>query len=82
MSDNYIIEIRPTSGGLTVQAGLVVRDGDRFRFFAATHVFDGLEGQLFPNPKAAEAAALRHMTDVKSFRSFQQKSLSFLPTIA
>jgi hypothetical protein len=60
MSDNYIIEIRPTSVGITVQAGIVVRDGHRFRFFAATHAFDPLEGQLFKSPKAAESAALRH----------------------
>jgi len=39
MSDNYIIEIRPKSAGVTVQAGVVVRDGGGFRFFAATHVF-------------------------------------------
>ena len=63
MSDNYIIEIRPKSIGVTVQAGIVVRDGHAFRFFAATHIFDALEGQLFKSPKAAEHAALRRVTD-------------------
>ena len=61
MFDSYIIEIRPRSVGVTVQAGIVVRDGRRFRFFAATYAFNGLEGQLFETPKAAEMAVLRHV---------------------
>lgn len=64
MFDNYIIEIRPK--GVTVQAGIVVRDGHRFRFFAATHAFNSLEGRLFKSPKEAEKAALRQVTDVTS----------------
>jgi hypothetical protein len=36
MSDNYIIEVRSKSLGITVRAGVVVRDGHRFRFYAAT----------------------------------------------
>jgi hypothetical protein len=63
MSDNYIIEIRPTAAA-TVQAGIVVRDGRGFRFFAATHAFNPLEGHLFKNPREAERAALRHVTGV------------------
>ena len=63
MSDNYIIEIRSRSLGITVEAGVVVRDGHRFRFYAATHAFNSLEGQLFKSPKAAEAAALRHIVE-------------------
>jgi acid phosphatase family membrane protein YuiD len=59
--DNYIIEIRPTAAA-TVQAGIVVRDGRGFRFFAATHAFNPLEGHLFKNPQEAERAALRHVT--------------------
>jgi hypothetical protein len=62
MSDNYIIEIRPNEAGITVQAGIVVRDGSGFRFFAATHAFNPLEGLLFKNPRAAEKAALRQVT--------------------
>jgi hypothetical protein len=61
MSDNYIIEIRPTAAA-TVQAGIVVRDGRGFRFFAATHAFNPLEGHLFKNPREAERAALRRVT--------------------
>jgi hypothetical protein len=60
MSDNYIIEVRSKSFGITVEAGVVVRDGDRFRFYAATHAFNSLEGQLFESPKAA---ALRHIVE-------------------
>lgn len=64
MFDNYIIEIDPASAGITVQAGLVVRDGPGFRFFAATRAFDRLDGQLFANPKAAEQAALHCVAKV------------------
>jgi len=59
MSDNYIIEIRPKPAGHTVQAGIVIRDGQSFRFFAAADAFYVLERRLFKNPKAAEEAALR-----------------------
>jgi hypothetical protein len=55
MYDTYIIETRKGA------AGIVVRDGHGFRFFAATHDFNGLEGQLFGTPKEAEAAARRHL---------------------
>jgi hypothetical protein len=64
MSDNYIIEIRPKSVGITVQAGVVVRDGRGFRFFAATDAFNSLEGRLFKNPKAAERAALCRVSNI------------------
>jgi hypothetical protein len=64
MSDNYIIEIRPSSAGIIVQAGIVVRDGRGFRFFAATHAFNPLEGRFFKNPREAEKAALAHVTGV------------------
>ena len=57
--DNYVIEIRPRPAGRTVQAGIVVRDGNRFRFFAAADAFYALERRLFKNPKAAEEAAQR-----------------------
>jgi hypothetical protein len=51
MSDTYVIETRDGA------AGIVVRDGRGFRFFAATRHFNGLDGQLFATPRAAEAAA-------------------------
>jgi hypothetical protein len=51
MSNNYIIEV----GSKT--AGIVVRKG--YRFFAATHRFNALEGQLFRNAREAERAAVR-----------------------
>jgi hypothetical protein len=50
MADNYIIENRPKSTGVTVQAGVVVRDGSGFRFFAATHPFNSLEGRTSRAP--------------------------------
>jgi hypothetical protein len=53
MSDSYIIEVSSRA------AGLVVRDGGKFRFFAASSEFAGLEGQSFSNPREAEKAAMR-----------------------
>jgi len=55
MYDTYIIETRKGA------AGIVVRVGRGFRFFAATHAFNGLEGRFFDTPKEAEAAAQRHV---------------------
>jgi hypothetical protein len=60
MYDTYIIETRMGA------AGIVVRDGGEFRFFAATHAFSGLEGQTFATPKQAEIAAVRHLGPRKS----------------
>jgi hypothetical protein len=64
MSDNYIIEIDSEA------AGIVVRDGHAFRFFAASRAFNALEGQLFKNPKQAEQAAVRQAGNVKSRRRY------------
>ena len=53
MSDTYIIEIRSQA------AGIVVRNPGGYRFFAASHRFNALEGQLFRNAREAERAAVR-----------------------
>lgn len=53
MSDTYIIEVRSNA------AGIVVRNPGGFRFFAASHRFNALEGQLFRNAREAERAAIR-----------------------
>jgi hypothetical protein len=53
MSDTFIIEIG------SQPAGIVVRDSDGYRFFAASHRFNRLEGQLFRNARQAERAARR-----------------------
>jgi hypothetical protein len=53
MSDTYIIEVS------SQPAGIVVRNPDGYRFFAATHRFNQLEGQLFRNAREAERAAVR-----------------------
>ena len=53
MSDTYIIEV----GSET--AGIVVRNPEGYRFFAATRRFNALEGQLFCNAREAERAAVR-----------------------
>ena len=53
MSDTYIIEVRSQA------AGIVVRDREGYRFFAASHRFNPMEGQVFRNAREAERAALR-----------------------
>ena len=53
MSDSYIIEV------LSKAAGIVVRDLGGFRFFAASHRFNSMEGQLFRTAREAERAAIR-----------------------
>ncbi len=51
MSDTYIIEVG------SQPAGIIVRDSKGYRFFAATHRFNALEGRLFRNAREAERAA-------------------------
>jgi len=51
MSDSYIIEVSSEA------AGIVVRDKSGFRFFAATHRFNLLDGRVFKNAREAERAA-------------------------
>ncbi len=53
MSDTYIIEVSSQA------AGIVVRAPGGYRFFAATHQFNRLEGQIFRNAREAERAARR-----------------------
>jgi hypothetical protein len=53
MSDTYIIEVG------SQPAGIVVRNPEGYRFFAASHPFNRLEGQVFRNPREAERAAAR-----------------------
>jgi hypothetical protein len=62
MSQNYIIEVREQA------AGIVVRDGQKYRFFAASHAFNPLEGRLFKNPREAERAATHHLGTLKAHR--------------
>jgi len=69
-SDSYVIEIRPRPAGRTVQAGIVVRDGSQFKFFAAADEFNALEGRAFANPKAAEQAAIRWADESRRPSSF------------
>ncbi len=56
MSDTYIIEIGSQA------AGIVVRGPEGFRFFAASHRFNSMEGQLFRNAREAERAAFRFLS--------------------
>ena len=80
MFDNYIVEIRPVAG-VTISAGVIVREGHGFRFFAATHAFDRLEGQIFATPKAAQKAALLHVSH-RGPTSLGQNQKALAATIA
>lgn len=53
MTKSYIIEVssRP--------AGIVVRDDDGYRFFAAAHDFTPMEGRYFRSARDAERAAIQ-----------------------
>jgi hypothetical protein len=51
MSDTFIIEVGSQA------AGIVVRNPDGYRFFASSHRFNAMEGQLFRNAREAERAA-------------------------
>ena len=53
MSDSYIIEVESQT------AGIVVRNPEGYRFFASSHQFNRLEGQIFRNAREAERAARR-----------------------
>ncbi|MGH6712196.1 MAG: hypothetical protein ACREEK_24905 [Bradyrhizobium sp.] len=53
MSESYIIEVGSQA------AGIVVRGPGGYRFFAASHRFSRLEGQIFRNAREAERAARR-----------------------
>jgi hypothetical protein len=51
MSDTYIIEVG------SQPAGIIVRAPGGYQFFAASHRFNRLEGQIFRNAREAERAA-------------------------
>lgn len=53
MSHAYVIEIHSQT------AGIIVRDGREYCFFASDCDFDALEGRSFPSPKEAEKAVFR-----------------------
>ena len=59
MSDSYIIEVHSRT------AGIVVRDTEKsgYRFFAASHDFNSLEGQYFRSAREAERAAIRFTSE-------------------
>lgn len=60
MSDTYIIEVSSQA------AGIVVRDPGGYRFFAASHRFNPMEGQLFRNAREAERAAFQFAQDAEA----------------
>ena len=67
-ADQFTVWSTDSSGNETLQAGIIVRDGRNFRFFAASDIFHPLEGQRFGSPKTAEQAALRRLVNLASRR--------------
>jgi hypothetical protein len=63
MSDSYIIEVS------SQPAGIVVRCPGGYRFFAASHRFSRLEGQIFRSAREAERAARRLANSALSLAS-------------
>jgi hypothetical protein len=57
MSHAYVIEVRSQT------AGIIVRDGRDYCFFAATQAFNALEGHTFASPKEAEKAVFRYAAE-------------------
>ena len=62
MFDAYVIEVDEAT------AGIIVRDGHRFRFCASDRQFFDMEGRSFGSPRDAEAAAIRHLSTRRSRR--------------
>ncbi|PZA12974.1 hypothetical protein DNX69_05755 [Rhodopseudomonas palustris] len=60
MTDACVIEVRART------AGIVVREGDNYCFFAAHRDFHALERQSFDSLLAAQAAASRCASDASS----------------
>ena len=57
MSDTYIIEVSSEA------AGIVVREKSGFRFFAAVHKFNPLDGRIFKSAREAERAVRRFLAE-------------------
>jgi hypothetical protein len=68
MSQSYIIEVGDD------QIGLVLRESDErdFRFHAALHAYQPLDGRRFASPALAERAARAHRAKSLSRGSVQQ----------
>jgi hypothetical protein len=54
MSDAYVIEVQGISAGIIVRQR---QAGEHYKFLAALHAFNSLEGQEFEGPFEAECAA-------------------------
>ena len=63
MSRAYVIEAR------SIDAGIVVQDGRYYRFFAASHEFNGLEARDFRSPVEAQRAVSALIADRDHKRS-------------
>jgi hypothetical protein len=53
MSNAYVIETGDEA------AGIVIREGDRFRFYSSSRRFRSLDGASYRRPRDAERAAAR-----------------------
>ena len=71
----YVIEL----GGAA--AGLVVKEGNRFRFYAAEKSFAALERNLYQSPGEAEDACRRVATPGRATRPQTAQRGSYLPEV-
>jgi hypothetical protein len=53
MSNAYVIETGDEA------AGIIIREGDRFRFYSSSRRFRSLDGASYRRPRDAERAAAR-----------------------
>lgn len=63
MSNAYVIEVKART------AGIVVRDGRKFCFFASHHDFNSLERQSFGSLVAAQKAAAQCASGARPARA-------------
>lgn len=66
MSYAFIIEVKSRA------AGIVVRDGRCYRFHAAEHDFNALDGRGFSSPGEAQKVARRHAEELDAARAFRR----------
>jgi hypothetical protein len=72
MSDAYVIELQGNAVGIIVRKH---RNEDHYRFLAAHHVFNSLEGREFNGPLQAEKAARKILKESPS--AFSKANMSY-----
>lgn len=66
MRDVFVIEVEDLT------AGILLREAQGYRFFAAAEPFDAIEAQPFPHPRDAERAASRLLAQRRAAVSVEE----------